>query len=96
MSGGQQNLRAHSKFHSPSALVSISLLVSLGLLQLLLDKGQLLSHCGSHLCGCRSLGAHATSQVQRLAELLPICQGVRCLLGAALQVSIETHFAEEQ
>ena len=96
MSDGQQNLRAHSKFHSPPTLVSISLLVSLGLLQLLLDKGQLLPHCGSHLCGCRGLGAHATSQVQRLVELLPIHQVVRCLLGAALQVTIATHFAEKQ
>ena len=96
MSGGQQNLRAHSKLRSPPALVSISLLVSLGLLQLLLDKGQLLPHCGGHLCGCRGLGAHATSQVQRLAELLSICQGVRHLLGAALQVTIETHFTEKQ
>ena len=39
--------------------------------------------------------AHATSQVQGLAELLAVCQGVRHLLGAALQVPVETHLGEE-
>ena len=95
MGGGQQNLGAHSELYSPPMPVCVGFLVGLGLLHALVGEGQILSHCGNHLCSCRGLGAHATSQVQGLAELLPICQGIRRLLGTALQVTIETHVAEE-
>ena len=96
MCSGKQDLRCHSELHSLSAFVCICLLVSLGLFHALTSQSQLLPHCGSHFSGCRCLGAHATSQVQGLAELLAVGQGIRHLLSGALQVSIEAHFTEEQ
>ena len=96
MCSENQDLQSHSKLHSPSAFVCICLLVSLGLFHALTSPSQLLPHCGSHFSGCRCLGAHATSQVQGLAELLAVGQGIRRLLGGALQVSIEAHFTEKQ